>query len=142
MMIGSAKIPRYVLRDGLGYASPLVLQTSFKVGATVLYGFSDKPEYDAFISSSEISLTPYPLVRGYLDRLLDSSLLQLAVLDADSSHQTLLQAATFDAVLDSLRKMANTVPVTHRLMIDKASTAYRVEEITYLEEASHASVTG
>ena len=140
MVIGSAKIPRYVLRDGLGYASPRVLQTSFKIGSTVLYGFSDKPKYDAFISSSELSLTPYPLVRGYLDKSLDSNLLQLVVLDAGTSQQTLLQAATFEAVLDSLGNKVDTVPVTHRLMVDKASTAYRVEEISDVEGSSYASL--
>ena len=140
MVIGSAKIPRYVLRDGLGYASPRVLQTSFKIGSTVLYGFSDKPEYDAFISSSELPLTPYPLVRGYLERSLDSNLLQLVVLDADTSEQTLLQAAMYETVLDSIRNQVDTVPVTHRLMIDKVNTAYLVEEINNLKGASHASV--
>ena len=140
MVIGSAKIPRYVLRDGLGYASPRVLQTSFEIGLTLLYGFSDKPEYDALISSSEFPLTPYPLVRGYLERRLDSNLLQLVVLDAGTFQQTLLQATTFEAVLDSLRNQVDTVPVTHRLIIDKASTAYRVEESTNFEAAIYASV--
>ncbi len=141
MVIGSAKIPQYILRDGSNFASPLVFQTSFEIGSTVLYGFSDKHEYDAFISSSELSLMPYPLVSGYLERRLDSNSLQLVVLDADSFHQTPLQAATFHAVLDSLRKKVHTVPVTHRLMIDIAGTSYRVEAISHVEEASHASVT-
>jgi hypothetical protein len=140
MVIDSVKIPQYVLRDGLGYASPRVLLTSFKIGSTVLYGFSDKPEYDVFISTSELPLTPYPLVRGYLERRLDSNLLQLVALDAGSSQQTLLQATTFEAVLDSLRNQVDTVPVTHRLIIDDASTAYRVEASTNFGAAIHASV--
>ena len=140
MVIGSAKIPRYVLRDGLGYASPRVLQASFEIGSTVLYGFSDKPAYDVFISSSNLLLTPYPLVRGYLERTLDNKLLQLVVLDAGTSQQTLLQATTFESVLDSLRNQVDNVPVTHRLLIDKASAEYRVEESTNLDEAIHASV--
>lgn len=138
-MIGSAKIPRYVLRDGLGYASPRVLQASFEIGSTVLYGFSDKPEYDVFISSSNLLLTPYPLVRGYFERTLDNKLLQLVALDAGTFQQTLLQATTFEAVLDSLRNQVDTVPVTHRLIIDKASNAYRVEESTNFEAAIYAS---
>ncbi len=140
MLIVSAKIPRYLLRDGLGYASPRVLQPSFKIGLTVIYGFSDKPEYDAFISSSELSLTPYPLVKGYLVRAIDRNLLQLVVLDAGTSQQTLLQASTFEAVLDSHCNKIDTVPVTHRLIIDTASNVYRVEESTNLEVASHACV--
>jgi hypothetical protein len=140
MVIGSAKVPRYVLRDGLGYASLRVLETSLKVGSTVLYGFSGKPEYDAFISSSELSLTPYPLVRGYLERTLVSNLLQLVALDAGTFQQTLLQAATFESVLDSLRNQVDTLPVTHRLIIDDASTAYRVEESTNFGAAIYASV--
>ncbi len=142
MLIVSARIPRYLLRDGLGYASPQVLQQPFKIGLTVLYGFSDKPEYDTFISSSEIPLTPYPLVKGYLERAIDSNSLQLVVLDAGTSQQTLLQASTFEAILESLCNKLDTVPVTHRLMIDKANTAYLVEEINHLEGASHASVQG
>jgi hypothetical protein len=142
MLIVSAKIPRYLLRDGLGYASPQVLQQPFEMGLTVLYGFSDKPEYDAFISSSELPLTPYPLVKGYLARAIDKNLLQLVVLDAGTSQQTLLQASTFEAVLDSLCNKLDTVPVTHRLTVEKANTAYLVEEIHHLEGASHASVQG
>ncbi|MFN6163673.1 MAG: hypothetical protein ACK6DC_06000 [Planctomycetota bacterium] len=142
MLIVSARIPRYLLSDGLGYASPRVLQPSYQIGLTVLYGFSDKPEYDTFISSSEIPLTPYPLVKGYLERAIDSNLLQLVVLDAGTSQQTLLQASTFEAILESLCNKLDTVPVTHRLMIDKANTAYLVEEINHLEGASHASVQG
>ena len=142
MVIVSAKTPRYVLREGLTYASPRVLQPSFKIGLSVLYGFSDKPEYDAFISSSELPLTPYPLVQGYLERSLDSKSLQLIVLDAGNSQQTFLQASTFEAILDSIRNKRDTVSVTHRLMIDKTSTAYRVEESTNLEGSGHASVKG
>lgn len=137
-MIVSAGIPRYVLRDSSGYACPRVLQPSFKTGLTVLYGFSDKPEYDAFISSSELPLTPYPLVKGYLVRALDSNSLQLVVLDAKTPQQTFLQASTFEAVLAALCNKVDTVPVTHRLMIDKASAVYRVEERTDLEVANHA----
>lgn len=138
MVIGSAKIPRYILRDSLGYASPRVLLTSRQVGAIVLYGFSDKPEYDDFISSNESALMPYPLVRGYLERSLDNSLLQLIVLDAEFSQQSHLRAATFDDVLDSFRNNAPTVRVTHQLMIDTESAAYRIEEINYRAEASDA----
>ena len=128
MVVVSANLPRYLLRDGSGYASPRVLQPSFKMGLTVLYGFSDKPEYDAFISSSELPLTPYPLVKGYLVRAMDKNFLQLVVLDAGTSQQTLLQACTFEAVLDSLVNKMDTVPVTHRLIIDTARNVYRVEE--------------
>ena len=142
MVIVSAKIPRYVLRDGLNFASPRVLQPSVKTGLSVIYGFSDKPEYDVFISSSELPLTPYPLVRGYLERAIDSKSLQLVVLDAGAPQQTFLNASTYEAVLDSLCNNRETVPVTHRLMIDIASTAFRVEESTILEGASHASVKG
>jgi hypothetical protein len=138
MVIGSAKIPRYILRDSLGYASPRVLLTSRQIGASVLYGFSDKPEYDDFISSNESALMPYPLVRGYLERSLDNSLLQLIVLDAEFSQQSHLRAATFDDVLDSFRNNAPTVRVTHQLMIDTESAAYRIEEINYRAEASDA----
>lgn len=138
MVIGSAKIPRYILRDSLGYTSPRVLLTSRQIGASVLYGFSDKPEYDDFISSNESALMPYPLVRGYLERSLDNSLLQLIVLDAEFSQQSHLRAATFDDVLDSFRNNAPTVRVTHQLMIDTESAAYRIEEINYRAEASDA----
>ncbi len=61
-----AKTPRYVLRDGSHPTGPSIVQTSPDAQATVIFGFSEKPEYDVFLKASTVALTPYPLVKRFL----------------------------------------------------------------------------
>lgn len=129
MVNGLAKTPRYVLKEGSLPARPPLSPASLGIRSTVIFGFSDKPEYDAFIANSELALTPYPLVKRFLEGhlALDIDGLKLIVIDALSSHQQTLRAATFQSVLSSLRQNAKTVPVTHRLLLDESASAYAIE---------------
>ena len=139
MVIASAKTPHYVLRHG---ASPLCLQHSQMspaIATTVIYGFCDKPDYDIFIASSKLPLTPFPLVKGYLERAIGADLLHLIVLDAVSAEQEILSAASFEAVLASLNQNEDVVLISHRLVKDDASSSYRVESVTHFDEVTTAS---
>ncbi|WP_068134965.1 hypothetical protein [Roseimaritima ulvae] len=130
-MDGFAKTPRYVLRDGSHPTSPLISQSSSDAQATVIFGFADKPEYDIFLRSSGLALTPYPLVKGYLQNpiALDNGASKLVVLDAASSQQRLLLAATFESVLEAFHLNSEAVAVSHRLVLEKSSSAYRIQRL-------------
>ncbi len=128
MVDGFANTPRYVLRDGSHPTSPAVLQTPSDVQSAVIFGFSDKPEYDVFLLSSALALTPYPLVKGYLQNQLALNVgsLKLIVLDAASAQQPILDAATFQAVLEAFLQSKDTVAISHQLVLDAASSGYRI----------------
>ncbi|TWU46961.1 hypothetical protein Poly59_59350 [Rubripirellula reticaptiva] len=129
MVDGFAKTPRYVLREGSNPTCPCVSQASSDVPATVIFGFSDKPEYDEFLSSSELSLTPYPLVKGFLKNQIEQDIdsLKLVVLDAVSSTEPILFAATLQSVLESFQSSSENVAISHRLILDESTHEYRIE---------------
>lgn len=131
-----AKTPHYVLKDGSHPTRPIVLRSNGEAEATVIFGFSDKPQYDAFQVASSDALTPYPLVKGYLQNQIasDDDSLKLVVLDGIAPHQQSHHAATFQHVLDSLQSDWESVPVSHLLVRDVALQGYRIETVP---SASH-----
>ena len=128
MVDGFCKTPRYVLKDGAHPASPNVEGANSEVDPVAIYGFSGKPGYDIFWKTQAGMLTPFPLVRLYLEHQIElrSELLSLIVLDATSPQQKILQAATFQAVLEAFRQNSDSVPVSHQLILDEESLGYRV----------------
>jgi hypothetical protein len=71
------------------------------------------------------------LVKGYLRRQIEkpNSGLQLVVLDASDPSDPLLHAATMSAVLEAQELGASHVAVTHHLLIDQQTNAYRLHEL-------------
>lgn len=124
-----AVTPRYVLRDGLHPTGPSVMQTTSQAQVTAIFGFSDKPQYDAFLHQSSIALTPYPLVKGFLQNQvdLDTEVLRLVVLDANGPKQSILYAATMQSIFESLDRKPDSVEVTHELILDETSGFYQVQ---------------
>lgn len=141
MVDGFAKTPRYVLKDGAYPTCPSVLQVSSEDHATVIFGFSDKPEYDIFLSASSLLLTPYPLVKGFLKNQieLNKDSMKLVVLDAISSRQPTLHAATFQDVVESLELNSDAVAVTHRLVKEETSSDYRIETLSFFSNQEPVS---
>jgi len=158
----SSKTPRYVLRHGLQLVSPslsgnhtFVADSELAdseladsevadshvadsrpspVAPSVIFGFTDKPQYDAFLQGDTKHLTPYPLVKRFLMDQLDQvehrTGSKLLVLDALDPNQSVMQATTFEAALKSLQDGQHLVPITHRLIrddVDDASCHYRIE---------------
>ena len=129
MVHGFSKTPRYVLKDGSRPTSPAISQAPSKEESTVIFGFSDKPEYDTFLKASSRLLTPYPLVKGYLQNQIDLNVdsLSLVVLDAASPQQATLYAATFRDVLESWQLDSESVPFSYQLTREPNSQGYRVQ---------------
>jgi hypothetical protein len=128
MVTTTSKTPRYVLREGNHPTALTAVSCASHPAFTVIFGFSDKPQYDSFLSASRLALTPYPLVRRFLiDQLeCDEKNLKLVVLDALAPTQPVLSAATFQSVLSSLQKNIDSVPVTHQLLFDATAEEYRI----------------
>ncbi len=64
----------------------------------------------------------------------DIGLLKLMVLDATCDKQPVMQAATMQAVLESFRLGSDTVAISHQLILDETSQAYRVQAISRAAE--------
>jgi hypothetical protein len=139
MLDGFAVTPRYVLRDGSHPSGPSVMQTEGQAEANVIFGFSDKPQYDAFLQQSLIALTPYPLVKGFLQNQVDLAAaalglmaFQLVVLDAGGPQQSILRAATMKAIREAFDHKQDSVEVTHELTFDAKTGLYRIEMLAAL----------
>lgn len=124
----SSKTPHYVLREGNHPTALNAVNNPSNASTTVIFGFSDKPQYDAFLSLSSLHLTPYPLVRRFLvDQIaLNRDSLKLVALDAPTPTQKLLSAATFESVLSSLQSNADHVTVTHQIWLDAETAEYKI----------------
>lgn len=131
MVDGFAKTPRYVLKDGVFPTSPNVVRATSETEISAIYGFSGKPAYDVFWKARSQPLIPFPLVKRFLQSQidLDAKSLKLVVLDATSPQQEILQAATFQAIVEAFEHNAESVPVSHQLILDSTSAGYRVESL-------------
>lgn len=131
-----ANTPCYLLKSGNQPIYPTIQFVDPDPVWACVYGFSDKPIYDKFIKSAERLLTPYPLVKGYLTKLIDdadsggtkSGCLGYVILDAIDPTQLVLQAATLEAVLTAHLDNATQVPVEVELNFDPVTVSYRLKK--------------
>ncbi|QEF97378.1 hypothetical protein Mal15_14180 [Stieleria maiorica] len=121
--------PYYVLLDGKQRLGPKLLRPHLGPEGVAIYGFSDKPTYDLFCANSNLALTPYPLVKGYLkNQITDSgNAIHLIVVDAEGPNETQLNATTMKSVLTAQEQESERVTISFHLMLDPGSQAYRVE---------------
>lgn len=130
MSVVVAGTPHFVLMDGNRRIGPTLVSLSSGMEYSIIYGFSDRGPYRRFCKNSEPGLTPYPLVKVYLRSQVDGpdDRLRLVVVDAVGPRAPYLQAATMEAVLESLENRTTLVTVAYRLMLDQEANGYRVEE--------------
>jgi len=128
--IASTLTPNYVLLSGRIRLAPIVLPLQSGRICSALYGFSDKIPYDTFRASSELALTPFPLVKVYLRTLLEtgSEILHLVVVDAAGPTDPSIRAATMEAVLEAQLTQSSSVLAEYSLTFDANANAYRVVE--------------
>ena len=123
--------PNYVLLNGKIRLAPTVLPLRSGRICSSLYGFSDKVPYDLFRASSELALTPFPLVKVYLRTLLEtgSENLHLVIVDATGPTNTTIRAATMEAVLEAHIAQSSSVLAEYSLTLDIEANGYRVDEV-------------
>ncbi|MFY8199659.1 MAG: hypothetical protein ACOVLE_03255 [Pirellula staleyi] len=128
--IVDARTPQYVLMEGKERIGPKVASLQDGVVCSAIYGFSDKQPYEAFCSHSSLALTPYPLVRFYLQSQVDEEdeRLKLVVLDAAQSDSDVVFAITVQGALDAHKSGSKSVPIAYRLVFDSDTSEYRVLE--------------
>ncbi|TWT93905.1 hypothetical protein [Stieleria varia] len=129
----SVETPNYVLLDeDHQRIGPSLLPIHPSGECVAVYGFTDKQPYDAYCSHTKEELTPYPLVKCFLqDQLaLPGNVVRLIVIDPVDQSETPLRAATMSAVLTALEKRSDHVTLSHRLIWCEPSRAYRVEAIS------------
>lgn len=122
--------PNYVLLNGKIRLAPIVLPLQSGRICSSLYGFSDKAPYDVFRACSKLTLTPFPLVKVYLRTLLEtgSENLHLVIVDATGPTDTMIRAATMEAVLKAQMVQSSSVLAEYSLTFDEAANSYRVDE--------------
>ncbi len=122
--------PYFVLMDGSCRIGPNVLPLHSGIECSPIYGFSNKVSYDKFCLRSQQTLTPYPLVKGFLRNQLDvqNNGLKLVVVDADEVREPCLRGATMQAVLEAHEEGTSHVATGYKLMFVQVANAYRVEE--------------
>lgn len=122
--------PYFVLMDGSCRIGPDILPLPLGFECSPIYGFSDKGSYDKFCLQSQMALTPYPLVKGYLQNQVDTpgDCLKLVVVDAARPDEPYLRATTMKAVLEAQENRTTHVTSDYRLVFEQENNAYRVEE--------------
>ncbi|QDV24937.1 hypothetical protein [Aureliella helgolandensis] len=133
MMEGFTSTPRYLLMHNRSPIGPKVVERA-GVEVTAIYAFSDKTKYDAFLHQSSMVPTPYPLVKGFLQTQLDgdAARLHLMVIDAASPTQADLEAATYQAIIESIDLKTTSVQVSYHLTLDEPSGLYHVHALAGL----------
>ena len=123
--------PRYVLICQGERIGPSISAIQNAPTYTAIYGFSDKSLYDTFRDNSSIALTPYPLVKGYLQARCGAAddAIELVVMDAAGPSEPQVNATTTQFVLEAFDKKATLVSPTFSLRFDHESQAYQVEKI-------------
>ncbi len=125
----AANTPRYVLMEVNRPIGPNVVQLHAGMDCALIYGFSDKGHYDKFCANSELSLKPYPLVKGFLRNQIDAlgDVLKLVVMDATGPSEPHLHAATLQAALEAQENRTTSVCAGYRLMLDQETGTYTLE---------------
>ncbi len=140
----SINTPQYVLLHAKQRISAKVLPLASGQPAMAIYGFSDKQPYDTFCANSELALTPYPLVKGYLHEQITewSDTLMLVIVDAAGPSASVVNAATMSAVVEAQENKSNSVPIAFTLMLDEPAQAYRLQEISRGSNSMSAHLSG
>ena len=131
-----ANTPYYVLKSGNQPIYPTIGFDAPDTSCSCVYGFSDKPIYDKFIKGADQLLTPYPLVKGFLTKMIDDQdsleskrvCLGYVILDATDGAQPVLAAATVAAVLLAHQEKSKQVPIEVELILDPETASYCVKK--------------
>lgn len=123
--------PRFVLKHELQSIGPSLCGIESAQYSYVLYGFSDKPNYDLFRSEDSRLLKPYPLVKRFMmDELhIGECPSPLIALNAEGPNQETIYASSMRNVLEAFQQNQETVTITHVLKLDPNTKQYDAQRI-------------
>lgn len=103
--------PRYVLLDGDKPVGTFLVSEPNEVAEKTIFGFSDKPQYDAFRANSELAYKPYPLVKGFLRGQMEQKedAVALVAIDASGPKDESFQVCSVEQTLRAYESNANTL---------------------------------
>ncbi|NQV22927.1 MAG: hypothetical protein HQ518_01045 [Rhodopirellula sp.] len=109
----TAATPHYLLLGNDGPIGPVLAPSGSEAFDTVLYGFSSKIYFDRFCAASDQTLRPYPLMKGHLNKPMESTGHRIThvVINADGPAETELHTATTEIVAHALENQLEQVPV-------------------------------
>ena len=122
--------PCYVLLNDKQRIGPKLLPSEGQSEGVIIYGFSDKPPYDRFCENSDLELTPYPLVKGYLQNQLSEAgtHFRLVAVDAEGPDDEWLHAVTMQTALEAQQQSIDHVAISAHLRLDRTTMLYRIED--------------
>lgn len=123
--------PAYVLvHEGQRIGPSLTPDSTEK--CDVIYGFSNKAAYELFRGNSDIALTPYPLVKGYLRNHIEQSDKEhkLVATDVEGPLISTISAITMAAALDAQEKRMDHVTAVYLLTFDEDANAYQLAKVS------------
>ena len=122
--------PYYTLVDGKSCIGPIIETTHLGTDCEVIYGFSNKCQYDNFCIGKQSTLKPYPLTKVYLRNQVEKqdTGLRLLVTDAAGPDESRLHAATMMAVLEAHENHLPLVTASYRLILQPETTMYRLHK--------------
>jgi hypothetical protein len=130
MNLLTTKTPMYLLLKDKQPLGPSVVADPDGTKQRVLFGFSDKGPYDAFIANASEGLRPYPLVKGYLKGLLEieATSKPAIVIDALSETASSFHAATVQSVIECMESNSSSIPITLRLDLVPNRAEYQIRQ--------------
>ena len=130
MPTASSRTPKYVLHENRQPIGAKVSLGSTSGDCVAIYGFSDKPAFDAFIAGSQRDLRPYPLMKSYLKRRLDEEpgKTHLLIIDAADPEDAIAESATAEAVLLARQEERLHLPVDFHLAFSPTTRTYELVE--------------
>lgn len=130
MNLLTTKTPMYLLLKDKQPLGPSVVADPDGTKQRVVFGFSDKGPYDAFIANASEGLRPYPLVKGYLKGLLEieATSKPAIVIDALSETASSFHAATVQSVIECMESNSSSIPITLRLDLVPNRAEYQIRQ--------------
>lgn len=123
----SPSTPCYVLLQGDGRPSGPRCSEDAEQACNAVYGFTSRAAYEAFCDGVVEPLRPYPLVCGYLTRVIDHAGIRLIVVDAPSPTEETLDAALAEERIAGKCDANGRTIAAYRLIRSDETAEYDVE---------------
>ena len=140
----SPRIPRYILNTTSGPLGPALVPQTLDTPTTVIYGFTNKSNYDLFLknSGSHAELLPYPLINRYMQGQIDADVdaCKLVAIDCESPTQPQIGAVTMQSIIGALERKNESIEISHTLKFNAVTEQYQVDAgAPCSQSASHES---
>jgi hypothetical protein len=130
----SVATPRYLLLGSDGPVGPDVTEFTSDTGSLAVFGFSSKEYYDRFCAASELTLRPYPLMKGHLKKSPEftGKRITLICVDPGGPADVEFQATAAESLLLAIETGSDQVAVDFHLIGGQQGVAYALKAVETL----------